>query len=102
MFKSLKSWIDLPFIIKPYIKRNGTGAKIFGDNINKLCYAEGKVQSITNKEGKEIKSMKQLYVDGNVAINELDNIIFEGKESEIQAIGYFYRNGVVDIKVVYL
>ncbi len=102
MFSSLKSWINLPFIIRPYIKRNGTGTKIFGDNINKLCYAEGKVQSITNKEGKEIKSMKQLYVDGTMPITELDNIVFEGRESEIQAIGYFYRNGIVDIKVVYL
>lgn len=32
----------------------------------------------------------------------MDNIIFEGNETEISAIGYFYRNGVVDLKVVYI
>ena len=94
--------MNLTAIRKPYIKRSGTGAKVLGDPINMDCYAEGKVQVVTNKEGKEVVSNKVLYVDGNTEINELDNIVFEGRESEIKAIGYYYRNGKPDIKLVYL
>ena len=102
MFKSLKSWINIPVAIKPYVKRTGTGSKEFGENINTTCYAEGKVQQIKNKDGKETVSHKQLYMTGTEVISELDNIVFESRETEIQAISYFYRNGIVDIKVVYL
>lgn len=102
MYNSIKSWLNLPAIIKPFESRSGTGAKTFGASISILCYAEGTIKIITDKDGKEVKSMKQLYVDGNTSISERDNIIFEGKETEINAIGYFYRSGVVDLKVVYL
>ena len=102
MLKSLKSWINLPVVIRPYQGRTGTGAKQFGANINTLCYAEGAVKVVTNSEGKEAVSTKQLYVDGASAVSELDNVIFEGRESAINAVSCFYRNGVVDIKVVYL
>jgi hypothetical protein len=102
MLKSLKSWLNLPLIIKPCLKRDGTGAKEFGESTFILCYAEGTVQTVTNKEGKEIVSHKQIYVDGTVALTEMDNIVFENAEYEIQAISYFYRRGAVDVKVVYL
>jgi len=102
LYKSLKAWMNLTAEQKPYIKRSGTGSKLFGGSVNLKCYAEGKVQVVTNKEGKEVVSNKVLYVDGNTEINELDNIVFEGRESEIKAIGYYYRNGKPDIKLVYL
>ena len=86
----------------PYIKRSGTGSKFFGDSIELTCYAEGKVQVVTNKEGKEVVSNKILYVDGPTEIDELDNVVFEGRETEVKAIGYYYRNGQPDIKLVYL
>jgi len=94
--------MDLTAVRKPYIKRSGTGAKTFGEPANMNCYAEGKVQVVTNKEGKEVVSNKILYVDGSTEIEELDNVIFEGRETEIKAIGYFYRGGQVDMKLVYL
>ena len=102
MFQSLKSWLKLSFIIKPCLGRDGTGTKQFDTSVPALCYAEGEIKSITNAAGKEVVSMKQLYVDGAQAIKVTDNVVFEDYESEIKAIGYFYRNGVVDMKVVYL
>ena len=102
MLKSLKAWINIPFQFKPCIKRTGTGAKEFADTKSSLCYAEGSVKVVKDSQGKEVVSTKQLYVDGTSTIKELDNVLFEGRESEIKAIGYFYRNGVVDMKVVYL
>ena len=87
---------------RPYLSRSGTGAKVFGTNETMRCYAEGKVQVVSNKEGKEVVSNKLLYVDGPTEINELDNVIFEGRETEVKAIGYYYRNGQADIKLVYL
>lgn len=102
LYNSLKSWMDLTAVRKPYIKRSGTGTKTFGEPVSMNCYAEGKVQVVTNKEGKEVVSNKILYVDGPTEIDELDNVVFEGRETEIKAIGYFYRGGQVDIKLVYL
>jgi hypothetical protein len=94
--------MNLPLTIKPCIGRNGTGTKSFGTSITTVCYAEGEVKIITDAAGKEVVSMKQLYVDGTQAIKETDNVIFEGRETEIRSIGYFYRDGIVDIKVVFL
>lgn len=102
MFKSLRAWMNLQATRKPYVSRSGTGSKVFGEPVNILCYAEGKIQVVTSKEGKEVVSNKLLYVDGATELSELDNIVFEGRETEIKAINYFYRNGKPDIKVVYL
>lgn len=102
LYRSLKAWANLPLQIKPFVKRNGTGSKIYGDTINTVCYAEGGAKVITDNTGSEVVSTQQLYVDGNISISELDSVIFEGSEKSIKSIGTFYRNGKADIKVVYL
>lgn len=102
MYGSLKSWINLPAQIKPFLKRDGTGTKIYGDPVDILCYAEGRVQVVTDNTGTEVVSTSQLYVDGPTAISVLDCVVFEGIEKSIKSITTFYRNGKPDIKVVYL
>ena len=102
MYNSLKAWMNLPVQIKPFIRRSGTRTQLYGEPINEQCYAEGKVTIVTDNTGTEVVSNKQLYVDGSVAVSELDCIIFEGSENSIKSIGTFYRNGKPDIKVVYL
>ena len=102
MYESLKKWINLPAQIKPFIKRNGTGTKLYGNAIDIKCYAEGKVTTVTDNKGAEVISNRQLYIDGSVPITELDCIIFENSEHSIKSIETFYRNGKPDIKVVYL
>lgn len=102
LFKSLKSWANIPFEYRSYTGRLGTGVKQYTTIESGLCYAEGSVKVVSNKDGKEVVSNKQLYVDGSHLIKELDNVIFEGRETEVKAIGYFYKNDTVDIKVVYI
>ena len=102
MYNSLKAWMNLPAQIKPFVRRDGTGTKIYRDAIDVKCYAEGSVKVVTDSTGTEVVSNKQLYVDGSVTISELDGIVFEGSERSIKSIGTFYRNGKPDIKVVYL
>ena len=102
MYESLKEWLNLPAQIKPFIRRNGTGTKLYGNAVDVQCYAEGKVAVVTDSTGAEVVSNKQLYFDGSVTISELDCIVFEGFEKSIKSIGIFYRNGKPDIKVVYL
>lgn len=102
MYKSLKQWMNLPAQIKPFIRRNGTGTKLYDEAVDIKCYAEGSVKVVTDNTGTEVVSNKQLYVDGSVTISELDSVIFEGSERSIKSIGTFYRNGQPDIKVVYL
>lgn len=102
MYASLKPWVNVPYQIKPFIKRDGAGNKIFGDTIDSLCYPEGKVILVINVEGGTVTSTCQLYVDGSTDIKVTDNVVFEGVDRPIQRINSYYRNGVVDMKVVYL
>lgn len=94
--------MNIPVQYKPFIKRTGTGSKIYGEPVSIKCYAEGYMKVITDTNGAEVVSNKQLYVDGSVAISELDSVTFEGRDRDIRSINTFYRNGVPDIKVVYL
>lgn len=102
MLSSMRSMMNLSATVKTCTGRDGTGKKTFSTSSKIECYAEGKVETVTNAQGKEIVSMKHLFVPGDCVIAELDSVIFEGKETEVKAISYFYRNGVPDIKVVYL
>lgn len=102
MYSSIKSWINVPYQIMPFVKRNGAGTKVFGEALNELCYPEGRIELVTNKNGVEVVSNTRLYVDGNSPIKVTDNVIFEGETKPIQRINTFYRDGKPDIKVVYL
>lgn len=102
MYDSLKPWIDLPCTVKPCIGRSGSGTKQFDEPFDIKCYAEGKMQNVKDMKGTEIVSNMTLYVDGDTNIKEKDNVIFEGRETEVLSIGYFYRAGKCDIKLVYV
>lgn len=102
MYKSLLKWVNIPFQIKPYKKRNGTGTIIFGEPYDALCYPVGTMQRITNASGAEVTSSHQLYLKGDTKIDVKDCVVFEGSTWPVQAINTFYRNGKVDCKVVYL
>ena len=102
MYESLKAWMNVPVSIKPFVKRNGTGDKEYGDIVTVTCYPHAEVKVVTNNAGVEVVSNNQLYFDGLVSIVDMDAIIFEDREYEIKAVSTFYRGGVPDIKVVYL
>ena len=102
IFDSLKQWINVPFQYRPFIKRSGAGTKQFGDAVDALCYPVGEVKLVTDRGGAEVVSSTQLYLFGTENISIKDNVIFEGEERPILRINSFYREGVVDIKVVYL
>lgn len=102
MYNSVKPWLNVPYKILPFIKRTGSGTKIFGDAVDELCYPEARVELITNKSGSEVVSTTRLYVDGGSSIKVTDNVIFESETRPIQRINTFYRDGKPDIRVVYL
>lgn len=102
MFDSLKSWVNVPYAIKPFVRYSGTGTKVFDPDIQSKCYPVGDVKLVTNDEGSEVTSTTQLYVDGSETIKVTDNVVFGGEERPILRITEYYRNGVVDLKVVYL
>lgn len=102
MYDSLKEWIDVPVTVKPYLRRSATGDKIFDEPFTIMCYPKGEVNIVRNWQGVEVVSHNHLYVEGDTKITKLDNIVFEGDDMPVQAISTFYRNGVPDIKVVYL
>ena len=102
MYESLKPWIDVPVIVKPYLKRSATGDKIFDTEYTVLCYPQGEVNIVRNWQGVEVISHNHLYMEGDTKVTKLDNIVFDGEELPVQAISTFYRNGKPDIKVVYI
>ena len=102
MYNSLKSWLNIPVQILPYVKRTGTGAKQFAEPTDTLCYILGEVTVVKDQDGQEVVSNSQIYLDGSETISALDRIIINGKQHDIKTINSFYRSGVVDIKVVYI
>lgn len=102
MYESIKTWINVPFTIMPFLKRSATGDKLFSDSYTSMCYPQGEVNIVRNWQGVEVVSHTHLYVEGDTIISELDNVIFEGKERPVQAISTFYRDGIPDLKVVYV
>ena len=102
MYESIKPWINVPYVCKPFVKRNGAGTKIFGDPKDSLCYPVHDVKLITDASGAEVVSTSQLHVPGTEQIKVTDNVIFDGEERPVLRIATYYRDGVPDIKVVYL
>ena len=102
MYESLKEWVNVPFKILPFTGRSGAGTKQFSAPVDSLCYPKEDVKLVVDDGGAEVVSTTQLYVDGTVDIKVTDDVIFEGTQKPIKRVGSFYRNGEVDIKVVYL
>lgn len=102
MYASIKPWINVPYKYKSFIKYNGAGVKQFGDTVESLCYPTGDVRFVTDVEGKQVVSTGQLYVPGTEPIKVSDAIVFNGEERAILRITSYYRDGVEDIKVVYI
>lgn len=105
MYRSVKAWLKVPVQVKRFIKRSGTGAKIYADEILEYkCYPQACAEVVVNADGEEAKSMTKFYVDGSCEISSSDNVIYEGKERPIINVTTYYdgRTGLPDIKVVYL
>lgn len=102
MYASIKPWINVPYQYKSFIKYDGAGNKIFGDLVYSMCYPAGDVHFVTDVYGKQVVSTGQLYLPGTENIKATDTVIFNGEERSILRITSYYRNGVEDIKVVYI
>ena len=102
MYDSVKPWINVPYQYKPFIKYNGAGVRQLGDPVDSLCYPVGDTKFVTDVSGAQKVSTMQLYVPGTEAIKVNDTVIIAGEERAIYRITSYYRDGVVDLKVVYL
>ena len=102
MYESLRPWINVPVTVKPFVGRTATGDKLYGEPYEIMCYPQGEVNIVRNWNGVEVVSHNHLYVDGDTKVTKLDSIVFEGELLPVQAISTYYREGVPDIKVVYI
>lgn len=102
MYESLRDWINVPVEVKPFVGRTATGDKKFGESYTMMCYPQGEVNIVRNWQGVEVVSHNHLHVDGKEPVTKMDHIIFEGEDLPVQAISSFYRDGEIDIKVVYI
>lgn len=102
MYASLKGWMNVTAVRKPFSSLSGTGTRTFGAPMDFLCYPTSKLTTVTTAGGEEVISTTQLHVDGNLEFDQLDNIVFEGVERPLATVVTFYRDGVADLKVLYL
>lgn len=102
MYNSLKSWLNVPYQYKSFIRRNGAGTKQYAEPVSSLCLPVSDVKLVTDASGAEVTSTTQLYVEGTEPLKVTDAIIFESEERPILRISTYYRNGTPDCKVVYL
>lgn len=94
--------MNLSASYKPYLNRSGTGSPQYDTKVDILCYAEEDIKVIVDALGVDSVSTTQLYVDGTVPIKPFDAVTFSGVEKEVKRVNTFYREGVPDIRVVYL
>jgi len=103
MLKSVKRLLNVSVPLYPFDKRTGVGTKTFTADDVIFVYPAAEVLVVKNSTGKEIVSKTQLYVDGSCIAKELDEVTFDSRREEIQAVGTFYdHKGNADIKVLYL
>lgn len=105
IYPSIKKWVNIPLTIKPFDKYSGSGEKLYKAPIEELlCYPMGENNIVRNRRGVDVVSNSKIYVDGDVDINELDSVIInnDGFEYPVQAVTEYYRDGRIDIKVVYI
>jgi hypothetical protein len=102
VLNSLKSWLDVPLRINTFLSADGAGDKSYSAPVDVLCYPVYMTVKTVNKEGTEIVSNTQLYLDGIVAISTMDTVVLNGTTYVIKHLSGFSRNGVPDIWVVYL
>lgn len=102
MYASLAKWINIPYQYRPFIKYNGAGVRQLGDPIESLCYPVGDTKFVTDVNGAQKVSTMQLYVHGTERIKVNDMVLIEGEERAIYRITSYYRDGAIDLKVVYL
>ena len=102
MYASLKKWINVPYKYRPFLRYNGAGVKQLDSPVESLCYPVDDVKLVTDVSGIQKVSTKQLYVFGSEDIKVNDTVLIDNDERSILRITGYYRNGIVDIKVVYL
>ena len=102
MFSSIKDWMNVPVSVKPFDKRSGSGDKIFKDVIAVKAYPVYEVKYVQNSLGADVLSSHHFYIDGNVSLSALDEVLVDSEWLPIQAVEVFFRNGVPDIKVVHV
>jgi len=101
-FKEVKKLMNMPLTVMPCTGRNGYGAKAFSSSIVIMCYPFSDIKNIVDYNGAEVVSKHQLYMDGIATIEELDEVVFEGRQTAIKHIATYYDDGVAELKVVYL
>lgn len=102
MYASLKEWINVPYQYRPFLKYNGAGVRQLGDPVDSVCYPVGDTKFVTDVSGAQKVSTMQLYVPGTEEIKVNDTVLIAGEERAIYRITSYYREGAVDLKVVYL
>lgn len=102
MYNSLKSWINLKVLMKPFVQYSGSGDKVFGTTRRLSCYMQGSVKIVQNREGKNVTSSMSLFVNGKHHINLDDVFVISDVEYDVIALAPFYREGRKDIWVVYI
>lgn len=101
MFNSIEQWVNIYAKHKVFIKRSGSGTKLYEEPVDIFVYPVGDQRVATDDKGSEFVSRTQFYVDGRVMLKPNDIILFEEQEYIIGSVSSYYREGRCDIRVGY-
>lgn len=102
MYNSLKEWINVPFNIRRFEKRDGAGDKSFYDPVVIDTYPVFEAKYVRNSLGADVLTNHHFYIDGSHPITVLDEVQVDGEWLPIQSVDVYFRNGKPDIKVVHV
>lgn len=102
MFNSIRKLCTLPATYRSYIKRSGSGSKIYGTTTDIKVYVDGRIKVLTDDFGVQFTSSMQFFIDGTCPIKALDEITFNNFVREVKAVRPLYWHDKLDLKVVYV
>lgn len=101
--QGIKKLLQIPVVIKPFLSSDTAGDDTYGNDIITTCYAEGKLQPVTDVSGDQVLSSFTIYIDGAEAIKSKDLILYDDREFIIKALSPVKElNGDIAIWLVYI
>lgn len=102
MYQSILDWLDVEVKMRSFVKRDGAGDKIFKEPVMIYTYPVFETAVVKNPQGVEVTASHHYYVNGNVDVSVLDEILVDNTWRQVQSVDVFFRGGTPDLKVVHV
>lgn len=100
---NVKKHLKIPFNLIKWTGTDDTLANTYDPPVEHKCYYEDTITTIEDKKGKEVISMRTVYIGPDVDINDNDLLQIDAKDYPIKRITkYRTKKGTLVLWVVYV